>query len=128
VIEGADKPPTADQSAHSPLPDAQQDIGAEIGRRLTDAVSLLHLNVDNESHQHNVPENSQTHFKVVLVSDDFADLSRIKRHRLVNSLVKDLLAGPIHALTLHLYTAIEWRARFGEAPLSPPCHGGEQAS
>ena len=104
------------------------DIGEEIERRIADGFELLHLEVANESHQHNVPENSQTHFKVVLVSDDFLDASRINRHRLINALLADLLAGPVHALALHPYTEGEWRKRFGEAPLSPPCHGGEQSS
>lgn len=102
------------------------DVAAEIESRLANALDLLHLDVKNESHQHNVPENSQTHFKVVLVSDAFRDVSRIKRHRTINALVTDLLAGPVHALALHPYTASEWSDRFGEAPLSPPCLGGEQ--
>jgi len=106
--------------------DAVADVGAEIENRMASGFDLLHLQVVNESDQHNVPENSQTHFKVVLVSDDFVQMSRIKRHRSMNALLSDLLAGPVHALALHPYTADEWHKRFGEAPLSPPCHGGEQ--
>ena len=104
------------------------DVGAEIESRMASGFDLMHLEVANESHQHNVPENSQTHFKVVLVSDEFLNVSRIKRHRSINALLTDLLAGPIHALALHPYTASEWRKRFGEAPLSPPCLGGEQSA
>ncbi len=87
--------------------------------------SLQHLEVVNESHQHNVPANSQTHFKLVLVSTEFAGVTRIKRHRQINALVPDLLAGEVHALALHPYTPQEWQKRFGAAPMSPPCLGGE---
>ena len=32
---------------------------------------------------HNVPKNSETHFRLVIVSDVFDGLSRVKRHQLV---------------------------------------------
>ena len=84
--------------------DSDIDVGVALENRLSDAFDLVHLEVSNESHQHNVPENSQTHFKVVLVSEDFSDVGRVQRHRSINLLVKDLLAGPVHALALHPYT------------------------
>lgn len=111
---------------------ANLDIATEIENRLVGAFELLHLEVLNESSQHNVPANSQTHFKVVLVSDDLKGESRIARHRRVNALLADLLAGSagtrgngVHALSLHPYTSDDWERRFGAAPLSPPCLGGE---
>lgn len=104
-----------------------RDIRAVIEARLAREFDLQHLEVVNESHQHNVPANSQTHFKLVLVSADFAGLTRIKRHRQINALLPDLLAGEVHALALHPYSPEEWQKRFGAAPMSPPCLGGEQA-
>ena len=105
--------------------DAEVDIREEIETRLTRELNLQHLEVLNESHQHNVPANSQTHFKLVLVSDDFAGMTRINRHRQINVLLADLLAGEVHALALHAYSPVEWLKRFGAAPMSPPCLGGE---
>jgi BolA protein len=86
-----------------------------------------HLHVVNESGSHNVPRGSETHFKVVLVTPEFAGLRPIARHRLVNAVLAEELAGGVHALALHTYTEPEWRARFGSAPLSPPCLGGKAA-
>lgn len=105
--------------------DSATQISGEIEKRLAQAFELDHLEVINESHRHNVPSNSETHFKLVMVSEEFAELSRIKRHRAVNSLLQDLLAGSVHAMAIHPYTTTEWRKRFGAAPLSPPCFGGE---
>ncbi len=53
---------------------------------LTEALSPLVLEIDNESHGHNVPKNSETHFRVVLVSEAFVGLNRVKRHQLVYKL------------------------------------------
>ena len=80
-----------------------------------------HMEVINESHMHSVPENSETHFKVVLVSTAFTGKRAVARHQQVYSLLADEMAGPVHALALHLYTPEEWQ---GEAPESPNCLGG----
>ena len=103
------------------------DIGAELETVLANAFELAHLEVINESHQHNVPANSQTHFKLVLVSEAFAGVGRVQRHRQVNALAADFLAGEVHALSIHAYSPDEWRKRFGAAPMSPPCLGGSAA-
>ncbi|WP_017431146.1 BolA family protein [Vreelandella jeotgali] len=80
--------------------------------------------VENESHRHNVPPNSETHFKVTLVSEQFDGLMPVKRHQQVYKLLADELAGPVHALALHLYTPAEWEARNARRPDSPDCRGG----
>lgn len=83
-----------------------------------------HLEVVNESNNHHVPDNSETHFKVTIVASQFDDMTRIDRHRLINELLQSELKGPVHALAIHAYTDLEWKRRFGEAPMSPPCLGG----
>ena len=96
-----------------------------ISEKLDARFALKHLDVVNESGNHNVPPGSETHFKVVLVSEDFAGERLLARHRAVNEALAEELAGGVHALALHTYTEAEWRKRFGEAPLSPPCLGGK---
>ena len=85
-----------------------------------------HLEVVNESGGHNVPAGSETHFKVVLVAAEFNGQRLLARHRAVNELLATELSGGVHALALHTYTAQEWQDRFGDAPMSPPCLGGEE--
>ena len=89
---------------------------------------MAHLEVVNESNQHNVPPGSESHFKLVLVTDEFDGLALLARHRKVNALLADLLEGEVHALALHTYTPADWEKRFGGAPMSPPCLGGEKKS
>lgn len=89
--------------------------------KLADAIELKHLEVINESSNHRVPPGAESHFKVVLVADEFAGLPLVKRHRRINQVLAEELAGGVHALAIHTYTEDEWRARNGDAPLSPPC-------
>lgn len=97
---------------------------ARIEEKLAGSIELQHLDVINESSNHNVPTGSESHFKVVLVSDSFGGQQLVARHRLVNQILRDELANDIHALAIHTYTPDEWRDKHGEAPMSPPCLGG----
>ena len=102
-------------------------VQSRIEEKLNDEIKLQHLEVLNESGNHNVPPGSESHFKVVLVSPDFVDLKLIARHRLVNTVLKDELAGQVHALAIHTYTEEEWRRKNGSVPMSPPCLGGSKS-
>lgn len=101
-------------------------IEQELIERLTKSFSPSFLSVINESHMHSVPANSETHFKVVVVSEDFADSPSVRRHQSVYALLPDLLRNPIHALSMHLFTADEW-ALDATVQDSPNCLGGSKA-
>lgn len=94
-----------------------------ITEKLEQALHPEHLEVINESHMHNVPEGSESHFKVVIVSNDFKDKMLLARHRMTNKVLENELNGGIHALALHTMTMEEWFEK-GNAPESPPCLGG----
>jgi BolA protein len=83
------------------------------------------LTVENESHQHNVPAGSESHFKVVLVSDDFKGQNKVKQHQQIYKILAAELAGPIHALALHTYDVDGWTLTQA-APDSPDCLGGSK--
>ena len=100
-----------------------QSIQHQLEDRLETHFSPVFSEIVNESHMHNVPPGSESHFKVTLVSDKFDGLRLVKRHQEVYGLVADLMSGPIHALALHTMTAAEWEAK-GAVPDSPDCHGG----
>ncbi|MFK8077047.1 MAG: BolA family protein [Granulosicoccus sp.] len=100
-------------------------ISTQINDLVVQELAPIRLDVVNESHMHNVPANSETHFKLVIVSDSFDGLSLVARHRTVNKLLANQLQNGVHALSMHTYTAEEWSARGGEVPDSPPCMGGK---
>lgn len=102
-------------------------IQQQIERKLRDTFAPLHLEVENESHMHNVPEGAESHFRVVLVSGQFEGRPLVQRHRAVNSALAQELEGGVHALALHTMTPEEWFAKGGTAPESPPCMGGGKA-
>jgi len=94
-------------------------------KKITQGIAFEFLSIDNESYRHAVPVNSETHFKLILVSDIFEGMPLIARHRLVNELLSEELAGPIHALALHTYTSAQWLEKNKRAPDSGNCLGGQ---
>lgn len=85
------------------------------------------LEVVNESHRHNVPSGSESHFKVTIVSDEFKGKKLLARHRIINHVLADELVHIIHALTLHPMTIAEWHDKNGKTNDSPPCLGGSRS-
>lgn len=98
-----------------------------IHSRLQTELRPLHLEVINESSMHAVPPGSETHFKLVVVSDQFIDERLINRHRRINALLSEELHTGLHALALHTLTPEEWFAQGGRVPDSPLCMGGSKA-
>ena len=86
-------------------------VRAAIESKLVSALAPQSLEIIDDSHRHaghahrmtqpgHAGDGGETHFKIAIVSDAFAGKSRIERHRLVNTLLADELAGPVHALQL----------------------------
>lgn len=94
-----------------------------IESKLKDAIQLVYLDIVDESYMHSVPPDSESHFKMLVVSETFAGEPLVERHRRINELLKDELASGLHALTMHTWTPEEWHER-GGVPESPPCQGG----
>lgn len=101
-------------------------IQDQIIQTLSEALSPSHLDVINESNMHNVPTGSETHFKVIAVSNEFTGKSLVFRHRMVNELLADQLAGGVHALSMQTMTQDEWQASGGATYDSPLCRGGSK--
>lgn len=97
-------------------------IQDQIHQTLQDAFAPVHLEVHNESHLHS--RGSDSHFKVVLVSEQFAGLRLVQRQQRVYGALGALMPQ-FHALAQHTYTPEEWAAR-GVAPDSPTCLGGSK--
>jgi BolA family transcriptional regulator, general stress-responsive regulator len=101
-------------------------VQTEIEAKLRNSLAPSHLQVINESHMHNVPPGSESHFKVVVISEHFAGMPRVRRHQTVNEILRDELASRIHALSMRTLTGDEWTSQNGQTLDSPACLGGDK--
>jgi len=95
----------------------------QITKKLQSSLAPVFLDVINESDGHNVAPGSETHFKVVIVSNRFEGLGAVKRHQAVYAQLQEQLKNGVHALALHTYTPEEW-SKVHSSPDSPDCLGG----
>jgi len=102
-------------------------VQKRIEEKLRERLVPILLEVINESSMHSVPAGSETHFKVVVVSDAFDKKPLLERHRLVYDVLAEEMRGGVHALTITSRTPDEWQKSERVAP-SPPCLGGSKTS
>jgi BolA protein len=74
--------------------------------KLSTAFSPSFLNVIDESDKHKGHggwrEGGETHFRVQIAAAAFDGMNRVARHRAINDLLADELAGGVHALALEI--------------------------
>lgn len=87
-------------------------IQSKIEAKLKGAFSPERLEIINESHLHAGHHHSdagheeafdgtgETHFRVRIVAEAFAGMSRVERHRAVNETLAEELKGGVHALAI----------------------------
>lgn len=85
--------------------------------KLTEGLSPSHLDIEDQSQRHighaGHRPGGESHFRIEVVSRAFAGKSRVERHRLVNTLLAEELAGSVHALALSTLTPEEFDALAG---------------
>uniref|UniRef100_M4BAW4 BolA-like protein n=2 Tax=Peronosporaceae TaxID=4777 RepID=M4BAW4_HYAAE len=101
-------------------------VARRIREKLLTAFAPQHLDVVNESSMHNVPKGSETHFKVVVVTDQFNGKPLLQRHRMVNAVLQQELDEGVHALSILSKTPQQWEAN-AVVKASPSCRGGMAA-
>ena len=71
-----------------------------------------HLEIINESHLHHGHAGDdgtgETHYRVIIVSEEFEGLPRIARHRKIYAILAPELEGGLHAIALQTSTKNEF--------------------
>ena len=83
---------------------------AEITRRLNEAFEPETLGVEDESYLHAGHEGAsdgRSHFRVLIISDEFAEKTLIERHRMVYRVLDEMMRLDIHALAIDAWAPEE---------------------
>ncbi len=91
-------------------------IATNIREKLTTALSPTRLELEDDSARHaghhheggmDAKPGGESHFNLTVVSEAFEGEARVQRQRMINSLLRDELAGPVHALSIKALTPAE---------------------
>jgi BolA family transcriptional regulator, general stress-responsive regulator len=99
----------------------------DLKQKLQDTFNPQYIELINDSSNHNVPAGSESHFTLILVSEQFEGKSRIQKHRLVNEALANELKTQIHALSLKLFSPSEYEKLESVDTTQPPCLGGDKS-
>lgn len=79
-------------------------VAQRLRERLEEAFAPQSLRIEDQSHLHaghaGARPEGETHFRVVIEAEAFVGKTRLARHRLVNEVLAQELAGPVHALAV----------------------------
>lgn len=91
-------------------------IATIIREKLTAGLSPARLEIEDDSGRHaghhheggvDGRAGGESHFNLLVVSTVFDGLSRVQRQRTINALLREELAGPVHALSIRALTPDE---------------------
>ena len=91
-------------------------IATIIRDKLTSGLSPERLEIEDDSWRHaghhheggmDAQPGGESHFNLTVVSAAFEGQGRVQRQRAVNDLLRDELAGPVHALSIKALTPAE---------------------
>jgi len=86
-------------------------IAPVMRQKLEDALAPTRLAIEDDSHRHaghaGHNPDGESHFSITVVSEAFAGKSRVERHRMVNAVLAEELAGKVHAMALTTLTPDE---------------------
>jgi len=89
----------------------------EIVKEIVEKTNANYVKVIDTSHEHvghrGASKDGNTHFKVVVCSDVFNDMSRVSRHKTVNDICKSFFDRGLHALSIETLTTLEWENKYG---------------
>ena len=73
--------------------------------------SFIDIRDDSHAHAEHIenPTGGLTHATITIVSERFAGLPSVQRHKLIYNSLKDALASSLHALCLKTYTKEEYK-------------------
>jgi stress-induced morphogen len=91
-----------------------------IRKKIEEAFRPSFLEIENESQKHHRPPGSETHFRVVIVSEKFEGLSRVDRQRKVSGLFKIEFDEGLHAFSQKTFTPTEWESSKDKLTLTTP--------
>lgn len=91
-------------------------IATIMREKLTSALAPERLELEDDSARHaghhhdggmDARPGGESHFNLLIVSAAFAGQSPVQRQRTINALLREELAGPVHALSIRALTPDE---------------------
>ena len=98
------------KNVHDNSPKESSSIENEIKNKFSKKMDLIHFEMKDFTGRHlnHKTHEGGFHLEAIIVSNDFQDLTLIKRHQKVYEAIGDLMKHEIHALSMKTLIQSEW--------------------
>ena len=86
------------------------EIQIKIKNLISKNINMIDFKIIDESHKHSNHQKDTNggHFKLFIISDDFENMTLIKRHKLIYDCLDSIMKKDIHAISMKLVTNQEF--------------------
>ena len=77
---------------------------------LKQEINVQHIKISDltEGHKNHTHYDGGGHYKLIIVSEDFIDISLIQRHKKIYDILGDMVKQEIHAISITAQTSVEY--------------------
>ena len=79
-----------------------------IYKKIKSKINIFYLKIYNDNQKHILQNNSINHFRLIIVSKNFNNLSLIHRHKKIYSILSQYIPKKIYSLQIFTYDIQEW--------------------
>ncbi|MCW5197525.1 BolA family protein [Buchnera aphidicola] len=79
-----------------------------IKKKIQKQIKVKYLKIYNTSFMHPKLKNNNSHFKIIIVSQDFLKINILRRHQIIYNILSKELKKVIHGIEIFTYTFKEW--------------------
>tara|TARA_Y100001936_G_C15665450_1_gene453409 strand:+ start:246 stop:524 length:279 start_codon:yes stop_codon:yes gene_type:complete len=85
-------------------------IENRIKKLITENLDTIFFQLDDLTEKHKTHDlyTSGGHYKVIIVSNTFHNMTLLERHKLIYGILKDMIKKEIHALSINAFTKKEF--------------------
>ncbi|WP_075432094.1 BolA family protein [Buchnera aphidicola] len=79
-----------------------------IYKKIKSKINIFYLKIYDDNQRHILKNNSINHFRLIIVSKNFNNLSLIYRHKKIYSILSQYIPNKIYSLQIFPYDIQEW--------------------
>ncbi|CAL4323260.1 DNA-binding transcriptional regulator BolA [Buchnera aphidicola (Chaitophorus sp. 3695)] len=79
-----------------------------IEKKIKKTIQVSYLKIYNISFMHPKLKNNNSHFKIIIVAQNFFKINILRRHQIIYNILSKELKKIIHGIEIFTYTPIEW--------------------
>lgn len=79
-----------------------------IYKKIKSKINIFYLKIYDDTNKHILKNNTKKHFRIIIVSEVFHNISLLNRHKKIYAIVRRYIPEKIYSLQINTYSVQEW--------------------